>query len=244
MPLRVDTDVWQVFSSILMAEAEATWCPGWECYYCYGKKKLVQISSIVVDCILWAYSAILSCQGTFNFKGSNMLHFLSLCAICQGLCSLSVPGIQERVELYAILRTAGCGCGCCCCWVTSVVSDSLWPHRRQPTRLPHPWDSPGKNTGVGCHFLLQCMKVKSESEVVSDSYQPQGPQPTRLHHPWDFPGKSTGVGCHRLLCLRTEIMGKSTCLDSLQWLPSVILFSDLVLNRLSILLQLVEFHYF
>ena len=40
------------------------------------------------------------------------------------------------------------------------------PHRRQPTRLPHPWDSPGKNTGVGCHFLLQCMKVKSESEVT------------------------------------------------------------------------------
>ena len=34
------------------------------------------------------------------------------------------------------------------------------PHRRQPTRLLHPWDSPGKNTGVGCHFLLQCMKVK------------------------------------------------------------------------------------
>ena len=40
------------------------------------------------------------------------------------------------------------------------------PHRRQPTRLPSPWDSPGKNTGVGCHFLLQCMKVKSESEVT------------------------------------------------------------------------------
>ena len=40
------------------------------------------------------------------------------------------------------------------------------PHRWQPTRLPHPWDSPGKNTGVGCHFLLQCMKVKSESEVA------------------------------------------------------------------------------
>ena len=40
------------------------------------------------------------------------------------------------------------------------------PHRRQPTRLPRPWDSPGKNTGVGCHFLLQCMKVKSESEVT------------------------------------------------------------------------------
>ena len=40
------------------------------------------------------------------------------------------------------------------------------PHRRQPTRLPCLWDSPGKNTGVGCHFLLQCMKVKSESEVA------------------------------------------------------------------------------
>ena len=45
------------------------------------------------------------------------------------------------------------------------MSESVQPHRRQPTRLHHPWDSPGKNTGVGCHFLLQCMKVKSESEV-------------------------------------------------------------------------------
>ena len=44
------------------------------------------------------------------------------------------------------------------------MSDSVQPHRWQPTRLPRPWDSPGKNTGVGCHFLLQCMKVKSESE--------------------------------------------------------------------------------
>ena len=46
------------------------------------------------------------------------------------------------------------------------MSDSVRPHIREPTRLPHPWDSPGKNTGVGCHFLLQCMKVKSESEVA------------------------------------------------------------------------------
>ena len=44
--------------------------------------------------------------------------------------------------------------------------DSVRPHRQQPTRLPSPWDSPGRNTGVGCHFLLQCMKVKSESEVA------------------------------------------------------------------------------
>ena len=46
------------------------------------------------------------------------------------------------------------------------MSDSVRPHRRQPTRLLCPWDSPGKNTGVGCHFLLQCMKVKSGSEVA------------------------------------------------------------------------------
>ena len=46
------------------------------------------------------------------------------------------------------------------------MSDSVQPHRRQPTRLLSPWDSPGKNTGVGCHFLLQFMKEKSESEVI------------------------------------------------------------------------------
>ena len=46
------------------------------------------------------------------------------------------------------------------------MSDSVRLHRQQPTRLPRPWDSPGKNTGLGCHFLLQCMKVRSESEVA------------------------------------------------------------------------------
>ena len=46
------------------------------------------------------------------------------------------------------------------------MSHSVRPHRQQPTRLPRPWDSPGKNTGVGCHFLFQCMKVKRESEVA------------------------------------------------------------------------------
>ena len=57
-------------------------------------------------------------------------------------------------------------------------------HRRQPTRLARPWDTPGKNTGVGCHFLLQCMKVKSESEVVQSCLT--------LSDPMDFslPGSS------------------------------------------------------
>ena len=51
-------------------------------------------------------------------------------------------------------------------------------------RFPHPWDSPGKNTKVGCHFLLKCMKVKSESEVVQSC-------PT-LSNPMDYglPGSS------------------------------------------------------
>ena len=50
--------------------------------------------------------------------------------------------------------------------VTSVMSDSVRPRRRRPARLPRPWDSLGKNTEVDCHFLLQCMKVKSQSEVA------------------------------------------------------------------------------
>ena len=54
------------------------------------------------------------------------------------------------------------------------------PHRRQPTRLPRPWDSSGKNTGVGCHFLLQCMKVKSESEVAQLCPTPSDPMDCSL----------------------------------------------------------------
>ena len=55
------------------------------------------------------------------------------------------------------------------------MSDSVQSHRWQPTKLPHSWDCPGKNTGVGCHFLLQCMKVKSESEVTQSCPTLQDP---------------------------------------------------------------------
>ena len=77
------------------------------------------------------------------------------------------------------------------------MSDSVWPHRWQPIRLPGPWDSPGKNTGVGCHFLLQCLKVKNVSEFAQSclTQRLHVLQPTRLLRPWDFPGKDTGVGC-------------------------------------------------
>ena len=70
--------------------------------------------------------------------------------------------------------------------VTSATTESLQscptvrPHRRQPTRLPHPWDSLGKSTGVGCHFLLQCMKVKSQNEVAQSCPTLSGPMDCSL----------------------------------------------------------------
>ena len=113
------------------------------------------------------------------------------------------------------------------------MSDSVRLRRRQPSRLPRPWDSPGKNTGVGCHFLLQDMKVKSDREVTQSCLTLCNPmnlstpglpaaaaataakslqscpthrrQPGRLPRPWDSPGKNTGVGCHFLLqCMKVK----------------------------------------
>ena len=72
------------------------------------------------------------------------------------------------------------------------MSYSVRPHRGQPTRLPRPWDSPGKNTEVGCHFLLQCMKVKSEREVAQSC-------PT-LSHPMDC--SLPGFSVHRIFQAR------------------------------------------
>ena len=104
------------------------------------------------------------------------------------------PGI-ESTSLHLLcwqvdslpLRHLEIGSYCCC--VASVVSNSVRPHRWQPTRLPRPWDSPGKNNGVGCHFLLQCMKVESESEVAQSCPTPS--------HPMDcgLPGSSVHGIC-------------------------------------------------
>ena len=76
------------------------------------------------------------------------------------------------------------------------MSDSVWPQRRQPTRLPLPWDSPARTLEwVAISFSNAWKgKVKWSLSVVSDSSHSQGLQPTRLLRPWDFPGKSTGVG--------------------------------------------------
>ena len=105
------------------------------------------------------------------------------------------------------------------------MSDSVRPHRRQPTRLPRPWDSPGKNTGVGCRFLLQCTKVKSETEVAQSCLTLRDPMDcSPPGSSWGFPGKSTGVACHLDPILRG---GKEV--DSSG--PTLILFS--VLNMAS-----------
>ena len=85
------------------------------------------------------------------------------------------------------------------------MSDSVRPHRRQPTRLPHPWDSPGKNTAVGCHFLLQCVKVKSESEVAQSCLT--------LHDPMDcsLPG-SSAQGIFQARVLEWGAIAFSVCI--------------------------------
>ena len=100
------------------------------------------------------------------------------------------------------------------------MSDSVQPHRRQPTRLPCPWDSPGKNTGVGCHFLLQCMKVKSESEVTQLCLTVCNPMACSL------PGSPIhGIFQARVLEWGTIAFSGQTDYSSLKQLPSF-LFPD------------------
>ena len=103
------------------------------------------------------------------------------------------------------------------------MSDSVRPHRRQPTRLPRPWDSPGKNTRVGCHFLLQCMKVKSESEVA--------PVCPTLSDPMDcsIPGSSVhGIFQARVLEWGAIAFSNPSSLPSCKYFPvlSFHLFSE------------------
>ena len=95
-----------------------------------------------------------------------MVGFVILLATTWLILTIQSPLKEIIVAIQPANITLKQGTTCCCCCVTSVVSDSVRPHRRQRTRLPRPWDPPGKNTGVVCHFLLQCMKVKSESEVA------------------------------------------------------------------------------
>ena len=117
-----------------------------------------------------------------NYKRGQCMHAKSLQS-CPTLCNpmnssppgSSVHGILQARILEWVAISFSKRSQCCCCQVASVVSNSVHPHRWQPTRLCHPWDSPGENTEVGCHFLLQCVKVKSESEVAQSCLTLQDP---------------------------------------------------------------------
>jgi len=131
------------------------------------------------------------------FKFYIFLLFLYILWLCNGKVILFSPlGLMfifpenklvrfkkwSKIKDVAVVK--GKRACCCCCEITSVVSDSVRPHRQQPTRLLHPWDSRGKNTRVGCHFLLQCIKVKSESEVAQSCPTLSDPMD------WSLPGSS------------------------------------------------------
>ena len=99
------------------------------------------------------------------------------------------------------------------------MSDSVQPHRRRPTRLPRPWDSPGKNTGVGCHCLLQCMKGKSESEVALSCPTLCDPMVCSL------PGSSVhGIFQARVLEWGAIAFSKSLLFNTVKILPFIILW--------------------
>ena len=110
-------------------------------------------------------------QGIFPTQGSN---WLKSSALAGGFFTICATWKAYGISAAAIK--------------SSVVSDSVQHNRRQSTRLSRPWDSPGKNTGVGFHFLLQCMKVKSESEVAQSCPTLATPWTvaTRLLCPWIF----------------------------------------------------------
>ena len=129
------------------------------------KKDKGRITSLVVLCYVWYYMAP---RNRCNWWGSlhgpwvptgrllcRRQHTCPLAPLTARLTRSSPTGSTVLVPLCLHH-----------CWVASVLSDSVQPHRRQPTRLPRPWDSPGKNTGVGCHFLLQCCPANRLSSTV------------------------------------------------------------------------------
>ena len=102
------------------------------------------------------------------------------------------------------------------------MSNSVPPHRRQPTRLPRPWDSPGKNIGMGCHFLLQCIKVKSESEVTQSCPTLSDPMD------WRLPGSSV----HGIFQARVLEWGAIAFSGMLSWgYPNLKSVNELIYKR-------------
>ena len=113
--------------SILEVIAKKILTPYWSYY--------LQIFSPSVDCLFVLYMVSFAMQKLLNLIRPHLLIF--------PFVSFALPS-----------EPPGKTC-CCCCYVASVMSDSVQPQRWQPTRLLCPWNSPGKNTGMSCHFLLQ-----------------------------------------------------------------------------------------
>ena len=124
------------------------------------------------------------------------------------------------------------------------MSDSVRPHGLQPTRLLRAWDFPGKSTGVGCHFLRQCMKVKSESEVTQSSPNPCDPMvcsPAGSSIHGIFPAESTGVGCHCLLLrLKSSPTSQKGSLFHFIWHPLFWMIPVLWLSFFEILFSFIS----
>ena len=111
---------------------------------------------------------------------SEMAQTLSMKYVSPWATLTFYDGLHSVYKIYISLNKSILTYHFASCWILPVLRHkepaaaskshqscaTVQPHRRQPTRLHHSWDSPGKNTGVGCHFLLQCRKVKSESEVT------------------------------------------------------------------------------
>ena len=135
--------------------------------------------------------------GSANTQNPGSSHW-----ICPPLNSL-FPLAVVALKLFTFRVEPGffSSC-CCCCQVASVVFDSVWPHRRQPTSLPPSLGFSRQELWTGLPLpspVQESEKWKWSHSVMSDSSRPHGLKPTRLLRPWDFPGKSAGVGCHRLL---------------------------------------------
>ena len=118
---------------------------------------------------IWLFATpwTLACQAPLSMEFSRQEYWSGLPFPFPG--DLPNPGIEPAsLALEGMFLTTAAAKSLQSC-------PTLWPQRRQPTRLPRPWDTPGKNTGVGCHFLLQCRKVKSESEVAQSCPTPSDP---------------------------------------------------------------------
>ena len=127
-------------------------------------------------------------MATHSLKKQQLIQGIGLSLEEQSPGQIQSPESEDR------------GC-CCCCQVASVVSDSVRPHRWQPTRLSHSWDSPGKNTGVVAISFSNAWKWKVKVKTLSRVRLFETPWTAAYQAPlsMDFLGKSTGVGCHWLL---------------------------------------------